>query len=90
MFLVLFGVAPPCPSTKRGKHTLSKFRHTKADFSYAIAAVTVVGPKNEIYEYSISEIVQSVCDYTNQVSAELGRKTPDGALKAGSEYALDS
>jgi IclR family transcriptional regulator, KDG regulon repressor len=49
----------------------------KNKWDQVIAAVTVVGPKNEIYEYSISEIVQSVCDCTNLVSAELGKKTPD-------------
>jgi IclR family KDG regulon transcriptional repressor len=49
----------------------------KNKWNQVIAAVTVVGPKDKIHEYPISEIVQNVCHYTNLISAELGRRTPD-------------
>ena len=44
----------------------------KNKWNQVIAAVTVVGPKHKIYEYSISEIVQDACHYTNLISTELG------------------
>ena len=49
----------------------------KNKWNQVIAAVTVVGPKNEVHEYSISEMVQNVCHYSNLISAELGRKTSE-------------
>ncbi|MCQ6281483.1 IclR family transcriptional regulator [Bacillus sp. EB600] len=49
----------------------------KNKWNEVIAAVTVVGPKDTINEYSVSEIIQSICHCTDQISGELGRKSPD-------------
>ena len=47
----------------------------KNKWNQVIAAVTVVGPKNKVQEYSITEIVQNTCHYTNLISSELGCKS---------------
>ena len=41
-------------------------------WNQVIAAAIVVGPKNKMHEYPISEIVQHLCHYTKQISSELG------------------
>ena len=43
----------------------------KNKWDQVIAAVTVVGPKNKMHEYPLTEIVQSLCHYTNLISLEL-------------------
>ena len=43
----------------------------KNKWDQVIAAVTVVGPKNKMHEYPLTEIVQSLCHSTNLISLEL-------------------
>jgi DNA-binding IclR family transcriptional regulator len=49
----------------------------KNKWDQVIAAVTVAGPKNEIQEYSVTELVKDICHYTDQISLEMGRKPID-------------
>lgn len=44
----------------------------KNRWGQVVAAVTVVGPKNKLHEYPISEVVKDVCHYTDLISRELG------------------
>ncbi|MFJ8267247.1 IclR family transcriptional regulator [Peribacillus asahii] len=47
----------------------------KNKWDQVIAAVTIVGPKSKMHEYSISEIIKDVCHSTELISVELGNKT---------------